>query len=226
MEMENTMKKYNELFNYDATITKELFDKVEYPWEVLPLIKDYILKVGPNLGEDYKEISESVWVHNTVKIAKTASITGPCIIGEGTEIRQCAFIRGSAIIGKNCTIGNSTEVKNTIIFDKSECPHFNYIGDAVLGEHAHTGAGVILSNVKSDRTNVIVHDGKDKYETGLRKMSGIVGDYVEVGCNSVVCPGSIIYAHTNIYPLTRVRGIIGPNKIVKSMDNIIDKESR
>lgn len=220
------MKKYNELFNYDATITKELFDKVEYPWEVLPLIKDYILKVGPNLGEDYKEISESVWVHNTVKIAKTASITGPCIIGEGTELRQCAFIRGSAIIGKNVVIGNSTEVKNAIIFDNAECPHYNYIGDAILGYHAHTGAGVILSNIKSDRKNVIIKDGNQVYETNLRKISGLLGDYVEVGCNSVICPGTIIYPHTNIYPLTRVRGVIGSNKIVKTMDNIIDKEDK
>jgi NDP-sugar pyrophosphorylase family protein len=220
------IKKYDNLLNLNASITKDLFDSVDHPWEVLPLIKDYILKIGPTLGSDYNEIKENVWVHKSVIMAPTVSVNGPCIIGEGTELRQCAFIRGSAIIGKNCTIGNSTEVKNAIIFDKSECPHYNYIGDAILGEHAHTGAGVILSNVKADRTNVSINDNGEKYETGLRKMSGIIGDYVELGCNSVVCPGTIIYSHTNVYPLTRVRGIIGPNKIVKSMENIIDKETR
>ena len=220
------LKKYDNLLNLEATIAKDLFNNVDNPWEVLPLIKDYILRIGPTLGEDYKELKENVWVHNTVIIAPTVSLNGPAIIGEGTELRQCAFIRGNAIIGKNCTIGNSTEVKNSIIFDKSECPHYNYIGDAILGEHAHTGAGVILSNVKADRTNVEINDHGTKYATNLRKMSGIIGDYVEVGCNSVVCPGTIIYSHTNIYPLTRVRGIIGANKIVKNMDDIIDKETR
>lgn len=220
------LKKYDSLFNLNATLTKELFDNVDYPWEVLPNIKDYILKIGPTLGEDFNKIGEDIWIHQSVKVASTALINGPCIIGEGTEIRQCAFIRGSAIIGVNCTIGNSTEVKNSIIFDGSECPHFNYIGDAILGEHAHMGAGVILSNIKSDRTNVIIDEDGEKYVTGLRKISGLIGDYVEIGCNSVICPGTIIYPHTTIYPLTRVRGVIKANKIVKSMDNIIDKENR
>ena len=177
-------------------------------------------------------------IHPTAVIAKGAKLgknvkVGPyvvigenVVIGDDTKIYPNVVIDGWTTIGKNCTIGNSTEVKNSIIFDKSECPHYNYIGDAILGEHAHTGAGVILSNVKADRTNVEINDHGTKYATNLRKMSGIIGDYVEVGCNSVVCPGTIIYSHTNIYPLTRVRGIIGANKIVKNMDDIIDKETR
>lgn len=219
------LKKYENLLNLDATIAKELFDGVNYPWEVLPLIKDFILKVGPTLSNDYVLYKDNVWVHKSVMISEKADINGPAIIGEGTEVRPGAFIRGSAIIGKNCVIGNSTEIKNAIIFDNCQCPHYNYVGDAILGDHAHTGAGVILSNVKSDKSNVVVKDDGG-IATGLRKMSAILGDYSDIGCNSVLCPGTIIGAHTNVYPLTMVRGVIGDWKIVKSMDNIIDKEQR
>ncbi|MBE6147888.1 MAG: UDP-N-acetylglucosamine pyrophosphorylase [Firmicutes bacterium] len=220
------LKQYQELLNLDATIAKELFESVNHPWEVLPNIKDFILKAIPSLSEEYEEISENVYAHKSAKISPSACINGPAIIGQNTEIRHCAFIRGSAVIGDNCVIGNSTEVKNAIIFNNVQCPHYNYVGDAVLGEYAHTGAGVILSNVKSDKTNIKVKEKDEVIETGLRKFSAIIGDHVEVGCNSVICPGTIIYPNTNIYPLTRVRGVICANKIVKDMNNIIEKESK
>lgn len=217
------MKFFEGKLNLNATITKELFDNCEYPWEVLSLINNFILTKIPTLGEEYIEIADNVYAHKSAKISKTACIMGPTIIGKNTEIRHCAFIRGNAIIGDNCVIGNSTEVKNAIIFNNVQCPHYNYVGDAILGECAHTGAGVILSNVKSDKSNVTVKLEGKILNTGLRKFSAIIGDNVEIGCNSVVCPGSIIYPNTNIYPLTRVRGIIGENKIVKDMNNIIEK---
>lgn len=220
------LKQYNELLNLDATIAKDLFVNINHPWEVLPMIKEYILNIIPTLGKEYIKISEDVYAHQSAKISPSACINGPTIIGKDTEIRHCAFIRGSAIIGDNCVIGNSTEVKNAIIFDNVQCPHYNYVGDAVLGQYAHTGAGVILSNVKSDKTNIKVKIDDEIVETGLRKFSAIIGDHVEVGCNSVICPGTIIYPNTNIYPLTRVRGVIGPNKIVKDKQNIIEKEVR
>lgn len=220
------LKKYSNILNLDATISKELFDGVNYPWEVLPKIKEYILMKGQTLGDDYLETSEHVWVHKSAKISASACIVGPTIIGENTEVRHCAYIRGNVIVGDNCVIGNSTEVKNAIIFNNCQCPHYNYVGDAILGEYAHTGAGVILSNVKSDKSNVIIKDGENDIHTGLRKMSAIVGDHVDIGCNSVLCPGTVILPNTNIYPLTRVRGVIGENMIVKSMDNIVNKEER
>ncbi len=220
------LKKYNELLNLEATIAAELFESCTHPWDVLPLIKEFILKLIPLLGEEYIEIGENVYAHESAKISPTACIAGPTIIGKDTEIRHCAYIRGSVIVGDNCVIGNSTEVKNAIIFNNVQCPHYNYVGDAVLGEYSHTGAGVILSNVKSDKTNIKITVDGQLEETGLRKFSAIIGDHVEVGCNSVVCPGSMIYPNTNIYPLTRVRGVIGPNKIVKDMNNIIEKEDR
>lgn len=220
------LKVYDNLLNYDATIAKALFDGLNHPWEVLPLIKDYILKLIPNLGEDYLELGENVYAHKSAKISDKSTIVGPTIIGANTEVRPGAFIRGNAIIGEKCVIGNSTEVKNAIIFNNVQCPHYNYVGDAVLGEYSHTGAGVILSNVKSDKTNVKVKMEDEVIDTGLRKFSAILGDRVEVGCNSVVCPGTIIYPDTNIYPLTRVRGVIGPKKIVKDANVIVEKEDR
>ncbi len=220
------LKKYKELLNLDATIAKELFESCNHPWEVLPLIKEFILKMIPLLGEEYEEIEEKVYVHKSARISPTACIVGPTIIGKDTEVRHCAYIRGSVLVGDNCVIGNSTEVKNAIIFNNVQCPHYNYVGDAVLGEYAHTGAGVILSNVKSDKTNIKIKVDDEIIETGLRKFSAIIGDHVEVGCNSVICPGSMIYQNTNIYPLTRVRGVIKANKIVKDMKNIVDKEDK
>ena len=214
------LKKYNSLLNLDATIASDLFLEYEHPWEVLPMIEMFILRIGPKLGSEYEEKGKNIYVHKTAKISDTASINGPCIIGPNADIRHCAYIRGNVVIGENSVVGNSTEVKNSIIFNNVQCPHFNYVGDSILGEYSHIGAGVILSNVKSDKTNIVVKDNEETYETGLRKFSAILGNHVEVGCNSVVCPGSIIGENTNIYPLTRVRGVIAPNSIVKDMSNI------
>ena len=203
-----------------------LFKNCDYPWEVLPKIKEFIMNLIPNLGDEYEEVEENVYIHKEAKVAKSACIVGPTIIGANTEVRPGAFIRGNAIIGEKCVIGNSTEVKNAIIFDNVQCPHYNYIGDSVLGEYSHTGAGVILSNVKSDKSHVKVKMEDEVIDTGLKKFSAILGDRVEVGCNSVICPGTIIYPDTNIYPLTRVRGVIGPKKIVKDTNVIVEKEDR
>ena len=220
------LKNYKQLLNLDATIAKELFESCNHPWEVLPKIKEFILKLIPTLGDEYEEVDENVYVHKEAKVAKSACIVGPTIICKGAEVRHCAYIRGSVIVGENSIVGNSTEVKNAIIFNNVQCPHYNYVGDSVLGEYAHTGAGVICSNVKSDKKNLSVRMDDEVIETGLRKFGAIIGDYVEVGCNSVLCPGTMIFPNTNIYPLTRVRGVIGANKIVKDMNNIIEKEDR
>lgn len=219
------LKKYNELLNLDATIASGLFERVEHPWEVLPLIKDYILELIPTLGEEYKEIGENVFVHESVKIADTAVINGPTIICKDTEVRPGAFIRGSVIVGEKCVVGNSTEMKNAIIFNNCQCPHYNYVGDSVLGEKAHTGAGVILSNFKSDGSNVKIRKSDEVIETGLRKFGAILGNHADIGCNSVLFPGTIIGQNTNVYPLTRVRGEIQPNRIVKDTDIIVEKEN-
>lgn len=219
--MVNSMiRKYDELFDLEKTIAKDLFKRVDNPWEVLPLIKDYILEIIPSLGSDYNKLKEGVYVHKSVKINPSAYIDGPTIICEDSEIRHNAYIRGSVIIGKNCVIGNSTEVKNSILFDGVNCPHFNYVGDSVLGENSHTGAGVILSNERSDKKNVKV----ESIETNLRKMGAIVGGNVEIGCNSVVCPGTIIGGNTSVYPLTMVKGVIPSNSIVKTTNEIVKKK--
>lgn len=219
------LKKYNDLLNLDATISKELFERVEHPWEVLPLIKNYILEIIPSLGSEFKEISENVFVHESVKIAETAVINGPTIICQDTEVRPGAFIRGSVIVGEKCVVGNSTEMKNAIIFNNCQCPHYNYVGDSVLGEKAHTGAGVILSNFKSDGSNVKIRRDGEVVETGLRKFGAILGNHADIGCNSVLFPGTIIGQNTNVYPLTRVRGEVLPNRIVKDTDVIVEKEN-
>ncbi len=210
----------------EATIAKDLFARVDNPWEVLPMIKEFILSLIPLLGDEYEKWDENVYVHKEAKVAKSACINGPTIICKGAEIRHCAFIRGSVIVGEKSVIGNSTEVKNAIIFNNVQCPHYNYVGDSVLGEYAHTGAGVILSNFKNDGSNIKIRDGKDVIETRLRKMGAVLGNHVDVGCNSVLFPGTVIGENTKIYPLTRVRGIIGANKIVKDTDNIVDMEER
>ena len=212
------VKDYKDILNLDSTIAKEMFNECNYPWEVLPLIKQYILKQIHNLDSDYVQIGENVYAHKTAKISNTACIVGPTIIGKNTEIRHSAYIRGSVIIGDNCVIGNSTEVKNSILFNNVQCPHFNYVGDSIMGEYSHIGAGVILSNVKSDKTNVKVVSEEKIIETGLRKFGSIIGNRVEVGCNSVLCPGTIIYPDSIIYPLTRVRGVIEENTIMKDKD--------
>ena len=220
------LKKYDGLLNLEATIARSLFDSVEHPWEVLPLIKSFILETIPTLGSEFKELSENVFVHESVKIADTAVINGPTIICKGVEVRPGAFIRGSVIVGENCVVGNSTEMKNAIIFNNCQCPHYNYVGDSILGEYAHTGAGVILSNFKSDGSNVKVRDNGEVIETGLRKFGAILGNHADIGCNSVLFPGTVIGEYTNVYPLTRVRGVVGSRKIVKDIDDIVEKEAR
>lgn len=218
------LKKYDNLLNINRTICKELFISVAHPWEVLPKINSFILNNINKLDNNYYELSNNVWVHKTAKISDKATIIGPTIIGENTEIRPNAYIRGNAIIGKNCVIGNSTEVKNSIIFDNVQCPHFNYVGDSIMGEYSHIGAGVILSNVKSDKSNVLVkYDNGDVIKTNLKKFSSIIGDRVEVGCNSVLNPGTIIGENSVIYPLTMVRGVIESNTIVKDKNTKIKK---
>ena len=208
------IKKYENMLNMNATIARKLFDRVDYPWEVLPLINDYILEIIPTLDSDYIKLKNDVYVHKSVKIEEGAYINGPTIICENSVIRHNAYIRGSVIIGKSSVIGNSTEVKNSILFDKVECPHFNYVGDSVLGEHAHLGAGVILSNVRSDKKEV----------NGLRKCGSILGNNAEIGCNSVLCPGTIIGENSSVYPLTMVKGEVESNMIVKSTNEIVKKK--
>lgn len=206
------------------TIASEIFSGLTYPWEALPKIKDFILNLGPKLPKDeFEEIKENVWVSKEAVIADSAFIAGPTIICKGTEIRHCAFIRGSVIVGENCVVGNSTELKNAILFNNVQVPHFNYIGDSILGFKAHFGAGSIVSNVKSDKSNVSVLINGNKTDTGLRKFGAIVADYVEIGCNAVLNPGTIIGRNSNVYPTSMVRGIIGENMIFKAQNNIVKK---
>lgn len=213
------------ILDINKTIGKDLFKETNYPWEVLPYIKDYIITLGNNLDKDnYTEIEDHIWVGSNVEIDKLSTIIAPCIIDDNTIIRPGAYIRGNAIIGKNCAIGNSTEIKNAIIFDNCQLPHYNYIGDSILGYHVHLGAGVILSNLKNDGTNIDIKYKGKKVSTGMRKMGSVIGDSTEVGCNSVLYPGTIIGKNTNIYPLTRVRGIINSNSIVKDENTVVDKE--
>lgn len=215
------------ILNINKTISKELFKKTNYPWEALPYIRDYIITLGNNLDKDnYTEIEDHIWVGSNVEIDKLSTIIAPCIIDDNTIIRPGAYIRGNAIIGKNCVIGNSTEIKNSIIFDNCQLPHYNYVGDSILGYHVHLGAGVILSNLKNDGTNIDIKYKGKKLPTGMRKMGSVIGDSTEVGCNSVLYPGTIIGKNTNIYPLTRVRGIINSNSIVKDENTVVEKENR
>jgi NDP-sugar pyrophosphorylase family protein len=216
----------NDIASIENTISKSLFEGASYIWEVLPKIKDYIIELGNSLDKDhYKEIDKNIWIGKDVRIDKFSTIIAPCIIDDNTEIRPGAYIRGNTIIGKNCVIGNSVEIKNSIIFDYCQIPHYNYVGDSILGYHAHLGAGVILSNLKIDKSNIVIKNQDKLMETGLRKMGAIVGDFVDVGCNSVVFPGSIIGKYTSIYPLVRVRGVIDEYSIMKS-DNVIVKKER
>ena len=204
-----------DLFDLDHTIAKDYLTKYSYPWEVLKGISDFIVFKGQELGNDYEEISKNVWVHKSAKIYPSAYIGGPCIIGKNTEIRHCAFIRGSALIGDNCVIGNSVEIKNSIIFDNSEVPHFNYVGDSILGFHSHMGAGSITSNVRSDRKNIVIHNEGNDITTGIRKIGAFLGDYAEIGCNTVLNPGTIVGKNSIVYPLSRVRGIVPEETIYK-----------
>lgn len=217
--------KINELFDLDKTIASEVFEGCEYPWQVLSKIKEFTLALGKKLDkEKFDEISPDVWVSKSAKVAPTAFIAPPCIIDEGAEVRHCAFIRGGVIVGKNSVVGNSTEMKNAIIFDNVQIPHFNYVGDSILGYKSHLGAGAVTSNVKSDKTLVSIKNGDEKIETGLKKFGAMVGDFTEVGCNSVLCPGSVIGRNCTVYPLSRVRGYLKENSIFKAEGNIVTKK--
>ncbi len=220
------MYKIKDLYDLNHTLAKDYLSKFEYPWEALKYIKEWIIELGKTLGDEYEEIEENIWVHKTANVFKSAYIGSPCIIGPNTEIRHSAFIRGSALVGENCVIGNSVELKNVIIFDNVQVPHFNYVGDSILGYKSHMGACSITSNVKSDKTLVKIKDKVtgEIIETGLKKMGAMLGDNVEVGCNSVLNPGTIIGKNTNIYPLSCVRGVISDNSIYKNENNIIKKE--
>lgn len=215
------------MYDTKETLAKELMEQYEYPWEVLPHIGEFIKTIGKTLPVDeYEQCGEDIWIHKSAKVFDSAYIGGPCIIGKDTEVRQCAFIRGNALVGNNCVVGNSTELKNVILFNVVQVPHYNYVGDAILGFHSHMGAGSITSNVKSDKTLVVVKSKEGQIETGLKKFGAMVGDYVEVGCNSVLNPGTVIGRHTNIYPLSCVRGHIPANSIFKKQGDIVQKEER
>ena len=211
-----------DLYDLDHTLAKDYLTQFTYPWEALKGIKDFILQLGPTLGEDYEEVSENVWVHKTATVFPTAYIGAPCIIDHNTEVRHCAFIRGSAIVGKNCVVGNSVELKNVVLFDNVQTPHYNYVGDSILGYKSHMGAGSITSNVKSDKSLVVVK-GNEQIPTKRKKFGAVLGDFVEVGCNSVLNPGTVIGAHTNIYPTSSVRGVIPENSIYKNERTVVPK---
>ena len=208
--------KMKSLFDLDHTILKSYLEEFEFPWEALNSLSSAIINFGNKLDlNEYKKIKENVWVHKTAKIYPSAYIDGPTIICEGAEIRHSAFIRGSAVIGKNAVVGNSCEIKNSILFDFAQVPHFNYIGDSILGFKAHMGAGAVTSNLKQDKSNVVIHGNGFEIETGLRKVGAFLGDFVEVGCNSVLNPGTVVGKNSNIYPLSSVRGVVGENIIYK-----------
>lgn len=213
-----------EMYSLEETIAADLFDGVTYPWEVLPKIKDFIVALGESLdSEKFEKRGEDIWVAKSAKIAPTACLNGPLIVDEDAEIRHCAFVRGSAIVGKGAVVGNSTELKNVVLFNKVQVPHYNYVGDSILGYKAHMGAGSITSNVKSDKTLVVIKNRDEKIETGLKKVGAMLGDEVEVGCNSVLNPGTVIGRNSNVYPTSCVRGVVPSNSIYKKNDEIVGK---
>lgn len=218
------MIEIKDLFDLSKTIAASLFEGKKYPWEALADIKDFILELGPTLPSDeYDNPAEGVWIAKDATVFTSAYLGSPCIIDHGAEVRQCAFIRGSAIVGKNAVVGNSTELKNVVLFDNVQVPHYNYVGDSILGYRSHMGAGSITSNVKSDKTLVVIHNGKENIETGRKKVGAILGDDVEVGCNSVLNPGTVICRNSNVYPVSCVRGVVPANSIYKDKDNIVQK---
>ena len=222
-----TIPKICEIVDTEHTMAAALFEGKTYPWEVLGDIKDFILKVGPTLpADEFDNPEEGVWIAKDAKIFPSAYIGAPCIIDHEAEVRHCAFIRGSAIVGKKCVVGNSCELKNVVLFDNCEVPHYNYVGDSILGFHAHMGAGSITSNIKADRLNVIVRTDEERIETGKRKFGAILGDWCEIGCNAVLNPGTLVGRHTNIYPCSCVRGVIPENSIYKTKTEIAAKEER
>ncbi|MDD6269221.1 MAG: UDP-N-acetylglucosamine pyrophosphorylase [Oscillospiraceae bacterium] len=217
--------KISELYSLEHTLAGEYLGKFTYPWEALSGISDMITEIGKTLSPDeYDNPAEGIWIHKKATVFPTAFIGAPCIIGAYTEVRHCAFIRGSALVGDNCVVGNSAELKNVILFDNVQTPHYNYVGDSILGYRSHMGAGSITSNVKSDKTPVVIRNGEEEIHTGLKKMGAMLGDYVEVGCNSVLNPGTVIGAHSNIYPLSAVRGVVPANSIYKTAAIVISKE--
>lgn len=215
--------KIKEMYDLDHTLAKTYLEQFTYPWQALKGIKDFILTLGPTLGSDYKEVKENVWVHESARVAPTAYLGAPCIIGANTEVRHCAFVRGSALVGEDCVVGNSVELKNVILFDHVQTPHYNYVGDSILGYYSHMGAGSITSNVKSDKSLVVVH-GEENIETGLKKFGAMLADHVEVGCNSVLNPGTVIGQDSNVYPVSCVRGVIPAHSIVKTGGIVVPKE--
>ena len=214
----------NDLYDLDHTLAKEYLSQFTYPWEALKGIKDMIIELGKTLDPaEYDEVSENVWVHKTAKVFPSAYLGSPCIIGPNTEVRHCAFVRGSALVGADCVVGNSVELKNVILFDHVQTPHYNYVGDSILGYYSHMGAGSITSNVKSDKKLVVVHNGTEEIETGIKKFGAMLGDHVEVGCNSVCNPGTVIGRYSNIYPTSCVRGVVPEKSIYKNSGEEVEK---
>ena len=211
-----------ELYDLSHSLSAPYLQQFTFPWEALKGIKEYIISLGSTLGEEYTQVNEYVWVHRSAKVAPTAYLGAPCIIGANTEVRHCAFIRGSSLVGDGCVVGNSVELKNVILFDKVQVPHYNYVGDSILGYKSHMGAGSITSNVKSDGSLVVIH-GETEMETGIKKVGAMLGDFVEVGCNSVLNPGTVVGRNSSIYPLSCVRGIVPENSIYKTGGKIVAK---
>ena len=212
------------LYNLDETIAKDLFEGAEYPWEVLPKISDFIMELGNTLSEEeYEKRGEDIWVAKSAKVAESAYIHGPAIIGKEAEVRHCAFIRGNALVGEGAVVGNSTELKNVVLFNKVQVPHYNYVGDSILGYKAHMGAGSITSNVKSDKKPVIVKAGTEHLETGLKKFGAMIGDEVEVGCGSILNPGTVVGPRSSIYPLSSVREVVPADSIYKKRGEVAEK---
>lgn len=219
------MYKIKDLYDLDHTMAKEYLEGFDYPWEALKGIKDLIIKLGKQLPKDeYDEVTENVWVHREAKVFPSAYLGAPCIIGAGTEVRHCAFVRGSALVGENCVVGNSVELKNVILFDNVQTPHYNYVGDSILGYKSHMGAGSITSNVKSDKSLVLIKNGDEQIETGIKKVGAMLGDFVEVGCNSVLNPGTVLGRNVSVYPTSCVRGVIEEDSIVKVSGEVVKRK--
>ena len=214
-----------DLYDLERTLAAEYLAQYTYPWEALKGIKDLILQLGPTLGEEYEEREEHVWVHKSAKVYPTAYLGAPCIIGPDTEVRPGAFVRGSALVGRDCVVGNSTELKNVILFDHVQVPHYNYVGDSILGYHAHMGAGSITSNVKADNKNVVIKGDGEQAETGLRKVGAFLGNYADVGCNAVCNPGTVLGRHASVYPTSCVRGVVPANCIFKNSGDIVERKA-
>ena len=216
--------KIDHLYTLRETIAADIFEGCTYPWEVLPKIGDFIVQLGEKLDpKEYEKKGENIWIAKSAKVFPSAYIAGPAIIGKNAEVRHCAFIRGNAIVGENAVVGNSTELKNVILFNGVQVPHYNYVGDSILGYKAHMGAGSITSNVKSDKKLVVVKDGENKYETGLKKFGAMIGDRVEIGCGSVLNPGTVIGPDSNVYPLSSVREVVPAGSIYKKRGEVAEK---